>query len=151
MTTPVYRRQPTLVMETDVAQVAGGGRAGWVSGSPSGLAAATSVTVIFDLGPEWDQYGLVDLAFFPVAPSSGFSNVSAAGSDTAALNSARKLQLVASTALGNLFSASLLSTNGALGATARPMGRYVILLLTNADATNALGASSKVTLTAFVT
>ena len=150
MTTPVHRRQPVLVMETGVAQVAGGAAAGWVSGNPASLAASASVTCVFDLGPDWDQYVVLNVVFSPVIPSSGASGLQLYGSDTTTQNGARKL---ASPASGNFatgwYTASAPSSSGSTTAVVRPQGRYVHALMTNADVSNAMGPSTKISLFAY--
>ena len=142
-------RPPVLVMETGLNAVAGGDVPGWVSGSPANLAASGNFSAVFDLGPDWDQYSVLYLAILPQAPSSGLASVLATGSDTPSPNLNRRLQVVGATTVGSLFAASLLSANGAQGAFVRPMGRYVAVNGTNADASNALGAGAKVTLAAY--
>lgn len=148
MTTPVFRRQPVLVMETGINQVPGGAQAGWVSGNPAGLADGATATVVFDLGPQWDQYPVIGLSVQPVG-ATGFSAVQAFGSDTTAVNSARRLTggFSASGAPSALL-ASILSADGASSIALRPMGRYVVVQMTNTAAGGAMGAS-KATLAAY--
>ena len=139
-------------METGANQVAGGAAAGWVSGNPASLAASASVTCVFDLGPEWDQYVMLSIAFFPVAPSSGAANLTVYGSDTATHNPARKMSSPATGnngAAGGWFVASATSSSGSTAGVMRPQGRYVHAVMTNADGSNPMGGPAKITLFAY--
>lgn len=144
------RKPPVLVMQTDGAQVAGGGAAGWVSGSPANLAASASVSIVFDLGPDWDQYGVAAVGVLPMGPSSGFASVQAMGSDTGVANPARRLKDMAVSGSAN---SSYAVSTGSNGHTfhVRPFGRYIVVSVTNADAANAIGAAAKVSMAAYPT
>ena len=150
MTTPVFRRQPVLVMETGINQVPGGAQAGWVSGNPAGLADGASVTggVVFDLGPDWDQYPVVGLTMLPVG-ATGFSGVSPTGSDSTANNAGRRLTgaFTSGATFSQVF-ATMNSANGSVTIALRPIGRYVIVTMTNTAAGGVMGAS-RVTLAAY--
>ena len=148
MTTAVFRRQPVLVMETGINQVPGGAQAGWVSGNPAGLADGAIATVVFDLGPEWDQYPVAGLSVFAVGATS-LSAVTVHGSDTTVSNSSRRLTggFTPSASFSQIF-ATLNSVNGCQSIVIRPMGRYLIVQMTNTAAGGAMGAS-KVTLAAY--
>lgn len=148
----VIEKPPVLVMDAGTNPVPGGAAPGWVSGTPANLAAAASVACLFDLGPDWDQYATVQLAVRANGPSSGYSSVSASGRDTpvAVMNQSRYLREAGSSGFGILF-ASLTTANTAGVAVVRPSGRYVVVNLVNADASNAMGAAAGVTLTAFPT
>lgn len=54
---------PVLVMMTGANQVnggvPGGSQGGWLSGNPASLGSNGVVTSVFDLGPQWNQYGLL--------------------------------------------------------------------------------------------
>lgn len=148
MTVPVVRRQPVLVMETGVNPVPGGTTAGWVSGNPSGLADGAIANCVFDLGPEWDQYPYVLVALQPVGATS-FSAVTVSGSDTPANNYARRLPPgTTSAGVFNTFFATAISASGGVSATVRPIGRYVVVNVTNTAGSGAMGAS-KITLAAY--
>lgn len=146
----VIEKQPVLLMQTDVAQVPGGAGAGWVSGTPSGLAASATVNCVFDLGPDWDQYGVAAVGVLPIGPSSGMANVQAMGSDNTAPNPARRLKDMAVAGSANSSFAINTSSNGHTFHV-RPFGRYLIVSVSNADAANALGAASKVSVAAYPT
>ncbi len=137
-------------METDVRPItAGGNTPGWVNGSAANMPPSGSITCLFDLGPEWDQYNLINLCVNPVGPSTGFSNVAASGSDTTTANTARRLGFYSFGAANSSLTASITTAGGPQNLLLNPMGRYVHVQLTNADAANAMGAATKVTLTAF--
>jgi len=139
-----------LVMETDVRPVtAGGNTPGWVSGSIAALGLSASVNCLFDLGPEWNQYTSVNFCISPIGPSSGLSNVAAFGSDSTTINTSRRLGFAAANTVNSSLTASMTVANGAVNMLVNPQGRFVFLQATNADGANALGATSKVTLTAF--
>lgn len=148
----VIEKPPVLVMETDANPVPGGAGPGWVTGSPASMAASATVAVLFDLGADWDQYATVQVTLRPLGPSSGFSGVSFSGRDTpvAAQNLVRSLREVSSSAFAITF-ASVTTANAAAVAMLRPFGRYVVVMVTNADAANATGAGSRVALAAFPT
>jgi len=141
---------PIKVFETDVAAVTAGapGRGGWVSGSPANLAASGSVICVFDLGQDWHQYPNIQVSVSSTAPSSGLSGVQLYGSDNVTLNSARRLKESLVSGFSTIF-ASLTTANGAQQCFIKPMGRYLHVSLTNADATNAQGATAKVTVAAY--
>lgn len=138
---------PAKVFETNVAAVVAGlaGLGGWVSGSPASLAASGSVDCIFDLGQDWHQFPTVQVAFVPVAPSTT-STALAVGSDTAAFNGNRPLVVAASAAAGTGVAAFTTTAQSWL---VRPMGRYFVVRVANTDASNAMGAGAKVTITAY--
>ena len=146
--TSVPDKFPVKIFETDVAQVsAGTPQGGWVSGTPNALAASASVTSIFDLGQDWHQFGTVTISVNPVGPSTGFSSVQATSSDTAASNAARRLNY-ANAANSAAIGVAINTSNGNAAFNVKPMGRYLTVLMTNADATNAMGAA-KVTIAAY--
>lgn len=142
-------RSPVLVMETDVAPVtAGGAVPGWVSGSFASLAPAVGLNIVFDLGPNWAQYVFVSLVVFVSGPSSGISTVQVFGGSAPVLNFTRRLRDALSSGSGTIYSAWPASS-GPQEVSVRPMGRYIVVAGTNADATNATGPSSKVVLAAY--
>lgn len=144
MTGPLVRRQPVLVMETGVNQVPGGTQAGWVSGNPAGLADGASVNVVFDLGPDWDQYPVIGLSVQPVGATS-LSAISASGSDTVAFNFARRLAgAFTPGASPSTLYATITTGAGSAVIALRPMGRYVIVSMTNTAAGGVMGASKAV-------
>ncbi len=139
---------PVQIAETDVNPVvAGGDKFGWVSGNAAGLAPLGTVKVIFDLGPLWYRYPIAAICVNPdVAVPGGLSSVSFTGSDTPVQNSSRRLK--------DAVSAGLTSMGSGLGQYAqsqcfvRPVGRYLIIQITNGDTTNAQ-ATLKITLSAY--
>lgn len=148
MTTPVYRRPPVLVMETGVNPVPGGGPAGWVSGNPSGLADGATAPVVFDLGPEWDQYPIIGLIIYPVGATS-LSAVTPVGSDTPTYNYGRRLTGAFTVAGGfSQIYGTCTSANGSITSYVRPAGRYVVITMTNTAGSGVMGAS-RVTLVAY--
>lgn len=137
---------PTLIMETDKNPVAGGGnQPGWVSGTPAGLAASGTVDIVFDLGPDWDQYRFVQISCAPAGPSSG-SQLSGRGSDTTTATENRRLSYANSV---NLTSVNNVAFSSSVTVVVRPIGRYVIPRWTNTDGINVCGAASKCTIAAY--
>lgn len=142
-------RPPVLVMGTGVnAVTAGGARAGWVSGTPASLAASGSVNVVFDLGPDWAQYILVQTTVRSESPSSGLDQVRFSGNDVPVLTGTRYLRDMQSSA-GTVTWASVTTANAAGTFMVRPMGRYLIVAVHNADASNAQGPTTSITLAAY--
>lgn len=128
--------------------VAGGGTIpGWISGDIASLAAAGTATIVFDLGPNWDQYGVVQLAFVPAGPSSGLSGVAVYSSSDAAFSAATDPQLnyTWATAVG----AASMAITTPQSAMFSPMDRYMIIRATNADGANPQGAGAFVALAAY--
>ncbi|EGK72461.1 hypothetical protein METUNv1_01226 [Methyloversatilis universalis FAM5] len=128
--------------------VAGDAMPGWVSGDIANLAPSAGVTVIFDLGPHWDRYGVVSVSVFPQAPSSGLNAVQIYSGPNASTSSIRRLQHAFGSNWGSTFS-NMASANGTNQTHVRPTGRYVMVYAVNADAANALGASSSVIIAAY--
>ena len=140
---------PIKVFETDVGAVAAGTpRGGWVSGSPANLAASASVNCIFDLGQDWHQFSSVALAIRSSGTSTGLNNIHASSSDTAALNTARRLKDVSQVS-HNSIGGNITTAAGSQQAIVRPMGRYFVVSITNADSTNPQDASAKVTVACY--
>lgn len=135
---------PTLIMTSGISQPVVGGQdaSGWVSGDVSGLAAASTAVMLFDVGPDWDQYHTITINVNPVGPSSGFSNLQFSGRDdpVAAIDPLRRMGPANSTA-GQVYSGAVTTAGGAQQFVVRPAGRYVVVSLTNADGANAQGAS----------
>lgn len=143
------RRPPALVMESDVTPVvAGGASPGWVSGSLASLAASALAICIFDLGPNWDQYSLASITVLSTSPSSGLSAVQVSGSATPTSQSSRRMKEAFSAVVGTIY-AALTTAGGPQSFQVRPIGRFVVVVATNADATNAQGAASKIVLAAY--
>jgi hypothetical protein len=141
-------RPPVIVATTDVDPVTPGGlNAGWVSGSLSGLAPSTAFTAVFDLGPNWSQYALIAAAIFVQGPASGLQNVVASGSAIAAYDSSRRLNSAFSTTYAA--AAGTITAGESVSVVFRPMGRYFAVKGANADAVNALGSGSEVTIAAY--
>lgn len=140
---------PIKIFETDVGAVAAGtANGGWVSGSPANLAASASVNCVFDLGQDWSQFTHVSVAIRSSGTSTGLNNIQASSSDTATLNASRRLKDV-SQVNHNSIAGNITTAGGTQQAIVRPMGRYFIVSLTNADATNPQDASAKVTIAAY--
>lgn len=140
-------RPPVLIMETGAGQVAAGAGPGWVSGNPAGLPAATSLEICFDLGSEWAQYTVAQVLVYVAGPSSGFSAVQVYGGDTTANLGARRLPPAYATNFGTTY--QTVPSTGMQGVCVRPVGRYVFVTVYNQDASNAAGASSRITLAAY--
>ena len=151
----MYRQQtdraPVVVMETGLNSVEPtSGTPGWVSGNPANLAASASVTCVFNLGTDWDQYTELQVSVKCQAPSSGFTKVSVQGSDTTVLTSGvRRCRSSQDSAIGSTLYESVSSAVGAIQFNVRPWGRYVFVSLTNGDAVNAAGALSAVAIAAY--
>lgn len=137
-----------LNMRSGQNAIAGGGsQFGWVSGDIASLVALAVATIVFDLGPNWDQYPVIQVGVMPAGPSSGLSAFSVSSSDNAVYSAATDLPLnnVWATAMGSISVAVAAPQTGSFS----PMGRYVIVRATNADAVNAQGAGAFVRLCAY--
>lgn len=140
---------PTLVMEAGVNPVTPGGSVpGWVSGDIASLAASGSVSVIFDLGPHWDRYGMAAVAVTPNGPSSGLNAVQVFGSDSTAYDFTKRLGHAFGTGWTATHS-NLTTANGPMQSNVRPSGRYLIIQAANADAVNAQGVQATVIVSAY--
>jgi hypothetical protein len=141
--------QPSILrMRSGQNAVAGGTtQPGWVSGDIAALAAAGTATVVFDLGPNWDQYNVVQVALVPAGPSSGLSGVSVHSSADASFNAATDPQL--NYTWGTPFGAAAVAMSVPQSAMFSPMDRYLIVRATNADGVNAQGAGAFVQLAAY--
>jgi hypothetical protein len=140
--------QPSILkMRSGVAAVGAGNGPGWVSGDLASLALSATATIVFDLGPNWDQYNVVQLAVVPAGPSSGLTAVKAFSSDDAVLSAATDV------ALNNCWATTFGVISAAVAAPQScdfsPMGRYFIVQATNADGVNAQGAGAFVQLCAY--
>ena len=125
----------------------GGTQFGWVSGDIASLVALAVATIVFDLGPNWDQYNVVQVGVVPAGPSSGLTAVSVFSSDDATFNAATDVQLnnVWATTFGVVSVAIAAPQSSGFS----PMGRYLIVRATNVDAVNAQGAAAFVRVTAY--
>lgn len=125
----------------------GGSQFGWVSGDIASLALSATATLVFDLGPNWDQYNVVQVGVVPAAPSSGLSAVKAYSSDDAVFSATTDVLL------NNVWGATYAGISAAITTpqtcSFAPMGRYFIVQATNADAVNAQGATAFVRVTAY--
>lgn len=125
----------------------GGSQFGWVSGDIASLALSATATLVFDLGPNWDQYNVVQVGVVPAAPSSGLSAVQAYSSDDAVFNATTDVLL------NNVWGATYAGISAAVATpqtcSFAPMGRYFIVRATNADGVNAQGATAFVRITAY--
>lgn len=137
-----------LKMRSGQNAVAGGGTIpGWISGDIASLAAAGTATIVFDLGPNWDQYNVVQLAVVPAGPSSGLSGVAAYSSNDASFSAAADPQLNYTWATS--FGVASAAINAPQSAMFSPMDRYLIVRATNADGVNPQGAGAFVQLAAY--
>lgn len=137
------------VAETDVAAVtAGGSEFGWVSGSPANLAVNVQAIVIFDLGPLWFRYTVVALSIRPsTVAADSLKNIFILGNDTPAASGGAALRDVCATSAIRFFASCGNSTE--INPIVRPMGRYVLIGITNGDPLNAQLANAKITLAAY--
>lgn len=125
-----------------------------VSGSIASLASNAHGIVSFDLGEQWDQYTMVQVVLFPVAPMTALNTVTIYGSEAAALAVA---DLVAARILGTPGAATpsqakatnLAPATGAQTMWVRPCGRFVVVDFFNQDGTNAAGATSSIAFAAY--
>lgn len=146
----MYQGPSCFTLKSGVNAVAADGSSqipGWVSGNIASLAASGSINVIFDLGPNWDSYTILQCAHSSVSGSSGItvgfvksSTDGALTSDDLSLNSAY------ATGAGNLTAAS---SAGQRSFSVRPMYRFLIVNFTNADATNPVDANAFCLVTAY--
>jgi len=142
-------RWPLKIFETGVSAVAAGtANGGWVSGNPASLAASANVTALFDLGQDWHQYSHVLVSVLSSAPASGLTLNRITGSDTNTENLKRTLRGADGAGFGAVTNVSVPAAGGALTGIVHPMGRYVFVTVTNADATNAQGATTAITIAA---
>lgn len=143
------RKPPQLSMAAGVNPVAAGaGPAGWVSGNPAGLAAGAAADVIFDLGADWDQYGVFCLTMSSKGPAAQFASVQISSGPVAAYDDASRVNYANSAGLNAAYITSLLTANGAMEASFRARGRYVCVRMAN-EASNAQGAGAVCKLTAY--
>lgn len=120
---------------------------GWVSGTPGGLAASGSADCIFDLGMNWDKYGLVQFTNSDISGSSGVTIAFARSSDNITVGSSNYTLNHAFGTSANVVTGT--SSPGGRTFMVRPMARYLIVRLTNADAVNAVGAAAWAAITAY--
>jgi hypothetical protein len=126
------------VLETDV----GDSR---VTGTIANLAAASAVNVLFDLGQDWEKFPLATLVVSPIGPSTGLSNVQVSfrPDAVATFNISRRSNFAYAPGATAVF-ISPPTASGPTSFTVRVLGRYLVLAATNADATNAMGATARV-------
>lgn len=140
---------PTLIMtDRNTPVTAGGATHGYISGTPASLAASATVSVWFDLGPEFDQYQGVVVSIAPSGASSGFSAVSAFGGDKVGISTGRRLNGRYSSTSSTIY-ASINTSVGQQSFEVRPFGRYFGVQLSNADASNPMDANASVSIAAF--
>lgn len=146
-----FLKPPVLNMRTtDTAVTAGGDIPGWVSGTIASLAASATVTIVFDLGPYWDQYNSVQMAVNPVGPSSGLTAVQCFSSRTTTPSAVERLNMGQAVNF-NTSSATATVAAGVQSGMFRASARYFCVQATNNDGTNALGASSSVAISVWPT
>jgi hypothetical protein len=131
------------------AVVAGTDAGGWISGDIASLAASATVTAVFDLGAFWQKYNMVQVMVTPVGPSTGLSAVQITSADTAAFNVNRRLKDALSAGPSTI-NASFTVATGTQSVYVKPAGRYLAVRATNADGAQALGATSKITVAAYI-
>jgi len=139
------------VYQTDRACVAAGlTDGGWCFGTLAGLPPGAAIDVVFDLGSDWRSYGALSLAFVIPAPNvAGLSGVVVYAVN--GLMPTSSPWAVSRARWGVAARGAGAVANGAtlVGTLQRPgMGRYVIVCCTNADGSNAVGATGSITLTA---
>lgn len=117
--------------------LAGAGGAKWLSGNPASLAIGATSTIVFDLGADWQSYGLLQVA---VRGTQALASINAYGSDDGT-TTATPLCATSGSAL-----AMTLAAAGDAVAAALPSGRFIIVVLVNGAA--AQGATATVRLTA---
>lgn len=140
-------RAPVLVMETGANQVsAGSGKPGWVSGRPSNLAAGgASVDVFFDLGPDWDQYAMVQVSIYPNTALT--MTVQHSCSEAVSFEYSKRPCFAFQANTGN--ATSFVTSGSQVSYLVRPLGRVQGLRCTNTDGANSTGAAAKLTLAAY--
>lgn len=143
------RLPPILAMQSGVNAVPLGGGPGWVSGNIANLAIGGNANVIFDLGPNWDQYNEVAVDF---NPGNGTSTGIVVQGDFSRDGATYLRGGLANGATGNsaAFSGPLSGANGPQLCRWRNQGRYVRVNISGI-ATAALGAAAAITLTAHPT
>lgn len=136
-----------VIMETGL--IAPGGPT-WISGNPANLAGNASVNCLFDLGPDWMDYTMLQVVIRSQGPSTGLINITATSRDNpvAAVNGNRYLKEMYNTATSILY-ASVLTSNAAGCINLRPMGRYLVINMTNGDATNAIGSQAGIAIAGY--
>lgn len=139
--------RPNRVFQTGAAPVAAGQSGGWVSGTPANLIDGATVDVVFDLGPDWAMYTLVQLVYVSTAATS-LDPVRPTFADTPVFNAARAPKDVATPGLGAA-SYQVTSAGGPQSSMHRIMGRYCVVRMTNTAAGGVQGAGSSVALAMF--
>jgi hypothetical protein len=148
----LVRRPAIRVFETDVNQVAASNTTGgWISGTPANLADGGTALILFDLGPEWDQYCIASLMIRSVTATS-LSNITASSRDdaVAAVNPSRYLRDdTLSGGSPSILFATVTSANAGGAVRLRPAGRYLVVFVTNTATGGVQGASAKVALSLY--
>jgi hypothetical protein len=140
---------PSIVMVTGANAVAGGiDGPGWMSGDLASLGAAASADMLFDLGRDWEQYHYAQISFSLAGPSSGLTAITALGNMTKSLTVGSRLVKNYSAVFAAL-NEVLTTAAGPSGIVVRPMGRFLIVKVTNADGANPLGALSQCSVAAY--
>jgi hypothetical protein len=146
---PLMLRPPIFVIETDVNPVAAGGlNPGWISGTPANLADGASADVLFDLGPLWLQYTLLQIVVLSVTATS-LSAIQASSSDNTTRVAGRRVRTTSDTTPFATTFFTVTTSGGAQACFIRPMGRYLFLQVTNTAAGGAQGALAKVTVSGY--
>lgn len=145
------RRPPILVMETDSTPVTlGGDQPGWVSGSIANLGIGVTGTMIFDLGPNWDQYGELIATFDPDNSTTTNITITGESSPNGVSGWIRHPQLQGAAAAPYLSTAYHGTFNASQSHTSmrwRHQGRFIRVKVSG-TATAALGPNAKMRLSA---
>ncbi len=148
MSTSLIVRPPLLVLRQGIAaalDASGGpiseaagrltsplaGNAKWVSGTIASLAISGTATVIFDLGLDWQQYGLLQLT---VTGTAALSAITERASDDGATDAQ---DLIASSGVPLVLT---LAAAGQAQGVALVAGRYVRVAITNGGTAQGAGA-----------
>lgn len=116
------------------------GKPRWISGTIASLAISGAAKLIFDLGPDWHQYGLLAIA---VKGNNAITSITCSASDDAGVSNASPLH--SATGAGAV-SLALAAAGDAL-ALALPSGQYIVIDVVNGGTAQA--ATSNVRITAY--
>lgn len=135
---------PIKVFESGATAVpAGTPNGGWVSGNPAGMVDGATLDVVFDLGSRWDEYSAGQVTFASAAAGGSFSAIQVYASDTAVANTARRLRSTSDPAVLSSISGTA-PTGNAVSVHTRPMGRFIVVRVTNTATFGAQLASAKI-------
>lgn len=144
------RRPPVLCMEAGVNPVSPSTPdPGWVSGNPAGAAPGAAVSCVFDLGADWDQYGLAQVAIINSANPHAGIDVQISGSDSPGWFGPRRLNHAYVRTGSTLYERTPQATSQQVFV--RPMGRFLNVMVVNADGAVSNGAGTKCSVTIYPT